>query len=64
MSKKIDRVGEYFITNEGYKIVIVEYNNNKDITVEFQDDNVPNESDMIRKYELVKRELPHVKVTR
>lgn len=28
------------------------------------DDNVPNESDMIRKYELVKRELPHVKVTR
>lgn len=38
MSKKIDRVGEYFITNEGYKIVIVEYNNNKDITVEFQDE--------------------------
>lgn len=28
------------------------------------DDNVPDESDMIRKYELVKRELPHVKVTR
>ena len=28
------------------------------------DDTVPDESDMIRKYELVKRELPHVKVTR
>ena len=37
MSTK-DRIGERFVSNEGYEMVIVEYNNNKDIIVEFQDE--------------------------
>ena len=35
---KIDRTGERFITKEGYEIIIVKYNNNKDITIQFQDE--------------------------
>ena len=38
---RVDRVGERFKTNEdlgGYEIVIVEYNNNKDVWVQFQDE--------------------------
>ena len=34
---KIDRTGETNISNEGCSIKIVEYNNARDITVEFQD---------------------------
>ncbi len=37
MSNKIDRTGEIGISNEGYSMRIVEYNNAKDIMVEFQD---------------------------
>ena len=37
MSKK-DRIGERFISNEGYEMVIVEYNNANDLRVEFQDE--------------------------
>ena len=33
-----NRIGEQFITNEEYKIVIVEYNNTHDLWVEFQDE--------------------------
>lgn len=36
--KKKDRTGERFITNEGYIVEIVEYNNNKDLWIEFQDE--------------------------
>lgn len=36
MGKKIDRIGETNISNEGCVIKIVEYNNGRDITVEFQ----------------------------
>lgn len=35
---KIDRTGERFTTNEGYKIIIVEYNSAKDLWIEFQDE--------------------------
>ena len=31
------RIGEVFITNEGYKIEIIEYNNCDDLVIEFQD---------------------------
>lgn len=34
---KIDRVGERFITNEGYEIVIVDYINATNVWIEFQD---------------------------
>ena len=37
MTKKIDRTGERFITNEGYEVVVIEYNNCLDILVQFQD---------------------------
>ncbi len=37
MSKKADRIGETNISNEGCVMKIVEYNNTKDIIVEFQD---------------------------
>ena len=33
----IDRTGERFITNEGYEIVIIEYNSSLDVTIQFQD---------------------------
>lgn len=33
-----ERIGERFVSNEGYGFVIVEYNNNKDVLVEFQDE--------------------------
>lgn len=33
----VNKVGERFITNEGYEIVIVEYNNAHDLLIEFQD---------------------------
>lgn len=33
-----DRTGERFISNEGYEFVIVEYNGNADLWVEFQDE--------------------------
>ena len=32
------RIGERFITNEGYEVVIVEYNNYNDLWIEFQDE--------------------------
>ena len=38
MSKKIDRLGETNISNEGCIVKIVEYNNCNDIIVEFQDE--------------------------
>lgn len=38
MSHINNRVGEHFITNEGYEIVIVKYNNREDILVQFQDE--------------------------
>ena len=37
MAKRTDRIGERFTTNEGYEIIIVEYNRNNDLWVEFQD---------------------------
>ena len=37
MSKKTDRIGETNISNEGCAMKIIEYNNAKDIVVEFQD---------------------------
>ena len=37
MAKK-DRVGEKFVSNEGYEFVIVEYNSCRDVWVQFQDD--------------------------
>lgn len=33
-----NRVGETFVSNEGYEMIIVEYNNNRDVWVEFQDE--------------------------
>ena len=33
-----NRIGERFITNEGYEIVIIEYNNARDVTIQFQDE--------------------------
>ena len=36
MAKK-NRIGEIFETSEGYEIKIIEYNNNKDVTIQFQD---------------------------
>ena len=38
MSKKTDRIGETNVSNEGCVVKIVEYNDNKDIIVEFQDE--------------------------
>ena len=37
-SKAEERIGERFETNEGYEIIIVEYNNTDDLWVEFQDE--------------------------
>lgn len=37
MSKK-NRIGERFISNEGYEMIIVEYNRSNDLWVEFQDE--------------------------
>ena len=37
MGKFIDRTGERFITNEGYEIKIIEYNNVHNIKIQFQD---------------------------
>ena len=37
MSKKADRIGETNVSNEGCVMKIVEYNNAKDIIIEFQD---------------------------
>lgn len=33
-----NRIGERFETNEGYEVIIVEYNNAKDLWIEFQDE--------------------------
>ena len=38
MGKKKDRIGETFVSNEGYSFVIVEYNRYDDLIVEFQDE--------------------------
>ena len=38
MSKKIDRLGETSLSNEGCVMKIVEYNNIRDIIIEFQDE--------------------------
>lgn len=35
---KFNRIGERFETNEGYEVIIVEYNNCHDVVVEFQDE--------------------------
>ena len=35
--RKTDRIGERFMTNEGYEVVVIEYNNCLDILVQFQD---------------------------
>ena len=36
--KRANRIGQQFITNEGYKIIIIEYNNCNDLLVQFQDE--------------------------
>ena len=38
MTRKIDRTGERFISNEGYEFVIIEYNSARDVTIQFQDE--------------------------
>ena len=41
-----NRIGERFMTNEGYEIVIIEYNNARNVTIQFQDeykDKIPKE---------------------
>ena len=38
MSRKIDRIGEVGISNEGYIMKIVEYNNCDDIIIQFEDE--------------------------
>lgn len=38
MGRKTDRTGEVGISNEGYVMRIVAYNNNKDVMIEFQDE--------------------------
>ena len=38
MSRKIDRTGETNVSNEGCIMKIVEYNNNYDVIIEFQDE--------------------------
>ena len=38
MSKKIDRIGETNISNEGCIMKIVEYNNCDDIIIQFEDE--------------------------
>ena len=38
MSRKIDRTGETNVSNEGCAMKIVEYNNNCDVIIEFQDE--------------------------
>lgn len=35
MDKKVDRIGEKFITNEGYKIEIIKYNSCEDCSIRF-----------------------------
>lgn len=35
--KKINRVGERYVTKQGYEILIVEYTNNANLVIEFQD---------------------------
>lgn len=35
---RVDRVGERFKTNEGYEIIIIEYNKYSDVLVQFQDE--------------------------
>lgn len=37
MAKK-DRVGERFVSNEGYEMVIIEYNNANDLWIQFEDE--------------------------
>ena len=37
-SKAEERLGEIFVSNEGYEFVIIEYNKYSDVTVEFQDE--------------------------
>jgi len=34
--KKLNRIGEKFITNEGYEVEIIEYFSNKNITIKFE----------------------------
>ena len=38
MTKKIDRTGEQFKTNEGYIVEIIKYNKYSDVLVQFQDE--------------------------
>ena len=38
MSVKIDRTGYRFTTNEGYEAIVIQYKNNKEIIIEFQDE--------------------------
>lgn len=38
MSKKDERLGKHFTTNEGYEIVIIEYKNANNVLVQFQDE--------------------------
>ena len=44
----IDRTGKQFTTNEGYEIVIIEYNNTRNVTIQFQD-----------KYKTVRRNIEY-----
>ena len=38
MSKKDERLGKHFITNEGYEIVIIEYKDANNVLIQFQDE--------------------------
>lgn len=37
MTNENTRIGEKFITNEGYEIIIIEYNGRENVVIEFQD---------------------------
>ena len=36
--KKINRIGERSFSNQGYEMLIIEYHNNKNVIIEFQDE--------------------------
>lgn len=40
--RRIDRTGEKNISNQGYEMTIIEYKNNKNITVKFEDSYIKN----------------------
>ena len=38
MTNENTRIGEKFITNEGYEIIVIEYNGRENVVIEFQDE--------------------------